>query len=157
NRGLHTSRLRRDGLKAGTPAPAFRLPRLDGGELSLEEFRGRRGLLVFSDPDCGPCTEVAPTLEEFHRGRFGVQVLMISRGGAEATGEKADELGLTFPVVLQRPWKISLLYGIFAVPIAYLIDEQGMLATDVVVGVPPIRALLEEAKQDQATAQGNGA
>jgi methylamine dehydrogenase accessory protein MauD len=157
NRGLHTSRLRRDGLKAGTPAPAFHLPRLDGGELSLEEYRGRRVLLVFSDPDCGPCTEVAPTLEEFHRSRCGIQVLMISRRGVEASRQKAAELGLTFPVVLQQHWEISLLYGMFAVPIAYLIDEQGMLATDVVVGVPLIRALLEEAKQDQATAQGNGA
>ncbi|HEV3255829.1 MAG TPA: TlpA disulfide reductase family protein, partial [Gemmataceae bacterium] len=37
NRGLAASRIKRDGLKAGTPAPAFRLPRLDGGELALED------------------------------------------------------------------------------------------------------------------------
>jgi peroxiredoxin len=41
NRGLHTSRLNRSGLKAGTPAPEFRLPRLEGGELSLADYRGR--------------------------------------------------------------------------------------------------------------------
>ena len=46
----------------------------------------------------------------------------------------------------------------FATPIAYLIDEQGVLATDVMVGVGPIQAWLEAAKQDQAlVAQGNGA
>src|SRR2546422_7287728 len=45
------SRLNRVGLKAGTPAPAFRLPRVDGGELTLEEYRGRCVLLVFSDPE----------------------------------------------------------------------------------------------------------
>jgi peroxiredoxin len=145
NRGLHTSRLRRDGLKAGTPAPPFRLPRLDGGELSLEEFRGRRLLLVFSDPDCGPCAELAPALEQFHRGSAGVQVLMISRRDPEANRGKVAELGLTFPVVLQRHWEISLLYGMFATPIAYLIDEQGVLTTDVVVGVQPIRDLLATA------------
>src|SRR2546426_5640298 len=41
NRSLAHSKIKRDGLKAGTPAPGFRLPRLDGGELSLDELRGR--------------------------------------------------------------------------------------------------------------------
>src|SRR6266516_2146714 len=53
NRSLARSKINRDGLKAGTSAPSFRLPRLDGGELSLEELRGTRILLVFSDPHCG--------------------------------------------------------------------------------------------------------
>jgi methylamine dehydrogenase accessory protein MauD len=66
NRGLETSRLNRSGLKAGTPAPGFCLPRLDRGELSLEEYRGHRLLLVFSDPECGPCDELAPQLERLH-------------------------------------------------------------------------------------------
>jgi peroxiredoxin len=159
NRGLHTSRLKRNGLKAGTPAPPFRLPRVDGGEHSLEELRGRRVLLVFSDPDCGPCAELAPALEQFHRGESGAQVLMISRRDPEANRRKVTELGLTFPVVLQRHWEISMLYGMFATPIGYLIDEHGVLATDVVVGVEPIQDLLAKAaKQDQVRAtEGNGA
>jgi peroxiredoxin len=157
NRGLHTSRLRRDGLKAGTPAPSFRLPCLDGGELSLEEFRGRRLLLVFSDPDCGPCATLAPVLEQYHRG--GAAVLMLSRRDAEANRRKVAELGLTFPVVLQRHWEISLLYGMFATPIAYLIDEEGILATDVVVGDQPIRNLMATAANYEPVqaAEGNGA
>jgi peroxiredoxin len=156
NRGLHTSRLRRDGLKAGTPAPPFRLPRPDGGELALEEFRGRRLLLVFSDPDCGPCAELAPDLEQFHRGS-DVPVLMISRRDAESNRGKVAALGLTFPVVLQRHWEISMLYGMFATPIAYLIDEQGVVATDVRAGVQPIRDLMATAaKQDPIRAvEGN--
>jgi len=125
----------------------------------LEEYRGRRLLLVFSDPDCGPCMELAPALEEFHRGDSGVQVLMISRRDVEANRRKVAELGLTFPVVLQRHWEISLLYGMFATPIVYLIDEQGVLATDVVVGAQPIRDLMAmAAKQEQTlAAEGNGA
>jgi hypothetical protein len=38
-----------------------------------------------------------------------------------------------------------MLYGKFATPIAYLIDEQGVLTTDVVVGEQPIRDLLATA------------
>jgi len=74
NRSLTRSKIKRDGLKAGTPAPDFRLPRLDGrGDLSLEEFRGRRVFLVFSSPHCGPCDALAPQLEKFHRKQFGTE------------------------------------------------------------------------------------
>jgi peroxiredoxin len=157
DRGLHASRLKRDGLKAGTVAPPFRLPRLDGGELALEGFRGRRVLVVFSDPECGPCMELAPALERFHRGVSGVQVVMISRRDPDANRRKVEELGLTFPVVLQRHWEVSLLYAMFATPIAYLIDEAGVLATDVVVGLEPIQALLATAAEQVSVRNAEGA
>ena len=138
---LAISRINRSGLKVGTPAPAFRLPHLDGGELSLEDYRGRRVLLVFSDPECGPCDELAPRLEQLHRRTPDVHVLMVSRRDAAANREKTRKLGLTFPVILQRHWEVSRLYAIFATPVAYLVDEQGVIATDVAVGVEPILAL----------------
>jgi methylamine dehydrogenase accessory protein MauD len=141
NRGLETSRLNRSGLKAGTPAPDFRLPRLDGGELSLEEYRGRRLLLVFSDPECGPCDQLAPQLERLHRQRPEPALVMVGRRDAEANRRKVQEQGLTFPVVLQKHWEVSLRYGMFATPIGYLIDEQGIIVKDVAKGVEPILAL----------------
>src|SRR5262245_31499833 len=143
-RSLAASRLNRKGLKTGEAAPDFRLPRIDGGELSLGEFRGRRVLLVFSDPHCGPCAELAPQLQEIHLQRPDLSVLMISRGDIEENRDKASELGLTFPIVLQKKWEVSLKYAMFATPIAYLIDEQGILASDVAVGIEPILDLAEE-------------
>src|SRR6185503_10914668 len=75
NRSLERSKLKRDGLKAGTPAPDFNLPRLDGrGELQLSGLRGKRVLLVFSSPGCGPCNTLAPELEKFHREQQGRKV-----------------------------------------------------------------------------------
>src|SRR5262249_32043718 len=138
------SRLNRNGLKAGAAAPDFRLPRIDGGELALGDFRGRRVLLVFSDPHCGPCAELARQLQEIHLQRPDLNVLVISRGDGEEDRDKARELRLTFPIVLQQKWEVSLKYAMFATPIGYLIDEQGILASDVAVGVEPILALAEE-------------
>src|SRR5207245_2237052 len=66
-RGVEGSKLRRDGLPAGAAAPPFRLPLLHGGALSLEAYRGRQVLLVFSDPQCGPCDQLAPRLERHAR------------------------------------------------------------------------------------------
>jgi peroxiredoxin len=139
------SRLQRDGLKAGTAAPHFRLPRVDGGQLSLEEYRGRSLLLIFSDPQCGPCNELAPRLQRFHRRNPAMGLVMISRRDVEANRAKIREHGLTFPVVLQNHWEISLLYGIFATPVGYLVHETGITLGDVAVGTEAILELLVRA------------
>jgi peroxiredoxin len=141
---LARSRLNRNGLKSGATAPEFTLPRVDGGELSLADLRGGRVLLVFSDPNCGPCDELAPRLQELHLTRPELQVVVISRRDADATRAKAEALGLTYPIVVQKQWEISLQYGMFATPIGYLIDEQGVLLSDVAVGVEPILSLVGE-------------
>lgn len=141
---LARSKINRKGLTAGTVAPDFRLSRIDGRETALGDFRGERLLLVFSDPNCGPCDALAPHLEELHRERSDLHVLMISRRDADATRAKAASLGLSFPIIMQKQWEVSLQYGMFATPIAYLIDERGVLLSDVAVGVEPILALAEQ-------------
>ena len=146
NRSLARSKIPRDGLKAGTLAPLFRLPRLDGGELALEDLRGSRVLLVFSDPHCGPCDALAPHLERWHRDHPDIRVVMISRGEAKENRAKVKEHGFTFPVVLQRQWEISRRYAMFATPIAYLINEVGVVMKDVAVGEDAIRKLLAGAQ-----------
>jgi hypothetical protein len=65
----------------------------------------------------------------------------VSRRDVEANRAKATSLGVTFPIVLQKQWEVSLQYAMFATPVGYLIDEQGILASDVAVGVRPILAL----------------
>ena len=52
------TRPRRD--QGGHRRTTFELPEIRGGTVSLEEYRGRRVLLVFTDPNCGPCDELAP-------------------------------------------------------------------------------------------------
>src|SRR5262245_40224411 len=163
NHSLTRSRLKRDGLSAGTPAPDFRLPRIDGqGELALSELRGQRVLLIFSSPSCGPCNTLAPQLQKFYRQNANnghphspqpssrgegerppaVEVVMISRGEPKENRAKVREHGLTFPVLVQQQWEISRRYAMFATPIAYLIDEHGVIAADVAVGSDAILDLL---------------
>jgi peroxiredoxin len=151
SRSLENSKIKRDGLEAGERAPEFTLPRVDEGELSLKQYLGQKVLLVFSDPACGPCQQLAPKLENLHR-KGDVQVLMISRGDAETNRQKVAEHGLTFPVVLQRHWEISRDYGVFATPVGYLINEKGLLATSVAMGAEAILNLTS-IRGSRATAQ----
>ncbi len=143
-RSVADSKLIRRGLAAGMPAPAFSLPRVQGGELALAEFEGRRVLLVFSDPACGPCNALASKLERLHRRTQDVQIVMVSRGTLEDNLAKVAQHDLTFPIALQRHWEVSRAYGMFATPIAYLIDERGTLESGVAVGTDPILELVTD-------------
>ena len=141
-RPLAESRLERHGLKAGTAAPAFELTDLDGDRISMLNYRGCRVLLVFSDPDCGPCEALAPELVRLQeRARDNLQILMVSRGNEADNREKANRHGFPFPVVIQPGWKLSKEFGIFETPVAFLIDEQGLIVRDVARGPDEIVAL----------------
>lgn len=145
NKDLGQSRIERNGLKPGTSAPDFQLPKVGGGELRLDDYRAKPVLLVFSDPQCGPCDELAPRLELLHRDHPEVQVVMIGRRDPELNRQKAAKFGLTFPIALQKNWEISLRYGMFGTPIGFLIDATGVVASEAAKGVEPILDLVHTA------------
>ena len=145
-RPLSESRIVRDGPKAGTPAPGFSLPDIHGGTVSLNQFRGRKVLLVFSDPQCGPCDVLAPKLVRFHHkhGNNGLSVVMVGRGDREENRKKAMQHRIAFPVVLQEKWKLSREYGIFATPTGFLIGQDGVIVRNVATGPDDVMALARE-------------
>ena len=154
-RSLSESHIERKGLKAGTPAPAFDLPDIHGHRIALEAYRGRRVLLVFTDPHCAPCAQLAPDLVRLHKEHRdnGLAVLMVGRGEAEENRRKAEQHGYEFPFILQDRWKLSKEYGIFATPVAFLIDEQGMIARNVAAGADEILALAQEVLTNKSEAE----
>lgn len=146
-RPLSESRIEREGLRAGAQAPAFELPDLVGRTVSLGEHRGRRVLLVFSDPECGPCDALLPDLARLDRehGKERLALMLVSRGGVAENRRKAKAAGVEFPVALQSGWKLSKEYGIFATPVAFLVDEEGVIERDVARGPAEILALADAA------------
>ncbi len=142
---LRESRIERNGVKPGTLAPDFTIPDLDGRPISLQQYRGRRVILIFSDPRCGPCMQLAPYLVRMHRRRTGAtEILVVSRGDIDENRQKAEAYGFDFPVVIQDRWKLSRKYGIFATPVAFLIGEDGRTEREVAVGFEQIRDLLRD-------------
>jgi peroxiredoxin len=142
---LTESRIERTGLKVGTLAPGFLLPDLRGHMISLGDYRGRKLLLVFTDPHCGPCDQIASGLARLHQEHQtnDLALVMVGRGDAEENRKKAKQNAFDFPVVLQKKWELSKQYGIFATPVAFLIDEEGIIARDVAIGVDAILELAQ--------------
>lgn len=124
----------RGGLKAGKKAPAFTLPSVAGseGEVALADYAGRRLLLVFVQTGCGPCHAVVPQLNKLHRGGE-FQVLAVNNADPEAARKWAREVEAAFPVLAQDNWAVSKRYEVFATPFAFLIDEQGVIASSGIV------------------------
>jgi peroxiredoxin len=151
NRWLSFSGAAGGGLKAGERAPDFHLPDLRGRMVGLENYRGRRVLLVFSDPQCGPCDELAPHLVRVHRQHQnnGLAVVLVVRGTTEENRRKAELHGFDFPVIVQPKWKLSKSYGILATPAAFLIGADGAVARDVAVGKDAVLALAQAGGQDE--------
>jgi methylamine dehydrogenase accessory protein MauD len=122
------SRLGRTGLKAGKKAPAFTLPAFAGGEICLNDFAGRKVLLVFMQPGCGPCHGITPELNRL-QDAGEVQVVVVQNGDAETVRKWADEHRPRFSVAVQERLSLSKRYEAFATPFAFLIDEGGVIAS----------------------------
>jgi methylamine dehydrogenase accessory protein MauD len=120
-------RVGRDGLKVGARAPRFVLPGVDGTEVALGDFAGRRVLLVFTQDGCAPCHNVLPELDRLHRDGLGV--LVVNNGHPDAALRWAARAGVRVPILIQEKLELSRRYEVYATPFAFLIDERGVIAS----------------------------
>jgi peroxiredoxin len=134
----------RAGLPVGAPAPPFRLADVDGAPASLTDLRagGRPVLLVFSDPDCGPCRALRPDLVGWQRDHaHRLTLALVSRGAPERNG--FDESGGDRPrVLLQRDREVAAAYGAHATPTAVLVRPDGTIGSPLALGAGAIGALV---------------
>jgi peroxiredoxin len=132
------------GVGVGTAAPAFHLPGLNGDMLSLEALlsRGKRLLVVFSDPDCGPCTALMPRIGKWQR-EFSekLNIVVISRGSSRANRRKAEEYGIS-EVLLQKDRETAEAYSCAGTPGALLIGSNGLVESTLAMGEDAIIALV---------------
>jgi peroxiredoxin len=131
------------GLPVGTPAPGFEVAGADGRPVTLAGLRtaGRPVLLVFSDPDCGPCQSLLPDFAAWqaeHAERF--TAALISRGGMAANAARAAGYDLAH-LGVQRDREVAVAYAYAGTPSAVAIAADGRIASQVVAGPDRVRAL----------------
>jgi peroxiredoxin len=152
-RPLIESRIEREGIKPGTVAPAFALPDLTGATVRLGDFRGRKVIVVFSDPECGPCNALMPRLGQLVRESpvGSLDIVVVSRGEVDNNRSKIDERAVPFPVVIQPGWQVSREFGIFSTPVAFLVDEHGVVAEEVARGGDEVLQLARRVTAEQGS------
>lgn len=117
-------------LAVGAKAPDFRLPRLDGGAVSLVEIlTGGPALLAFFKVSCPVCQLTFPFLERVHQAG-ALPVYGISQNDAEDTRAFAKRFRTTFPMLLDSEnsgFEVSNAYGISSVPTMFLVERDGSI------------------------------
>ena len=132
------------GLPVGSEAPSFHLDDLHGETLTLDSVRssGKAVVLLFTDPNCGPCNALLPEIgrwQQEHQDKL--TIALVSRGDPEENRAKAQEHGLQ-NVLLQEDWEVSEAYEVGGTPSAVLIAHDGKVASPVAGGAESIRGLL---------------
>jgi thiol-disulfide isomerase/thioredoxin/uncharacterized membrane protein YphA (DoxX/SURF4 family) len=140
------------GLPVGSEAPGFALSGLHGEALTLDSLRssGKPVMLIFTDPDCGPCNVLLPEVgrwQEEHSDKL--TVALISRGEAEENRTKAQEHALG-NVLLQEDWEVSEAYRVGGTPSAVLVGADGVVKSSVAGGPDAIRGLVANLLRPQA-------
>jgi uncharacterized membrane protein YphA (DoxX/SURF4 family) len=132
-----------EGLPVGTPAPDFRLASLSGDSHTLDSLRasGRPLLLLFSDPNCGPCIEMAPMVARWQRQHSDELTIAVIEGDHDGEAVAPDEHGRR-NVLLERESEVSGAYGTQGTPSAVLVGREGAIASPVAAGAGEIEALL---------------
>jgi peroxiredoxin len=109
-------------------APDFTLPSLDGPNLRLQEQRGHVVMINFWATWCGPCRVEMPHLsrlyEKYRGSGFTVLAVNIDEDPYKAAS-LAKQLGMKFPVLLDREKKVSRLYDLSTMPSTVLVDRDG--------------------------------
>jgi peroxiredoxin len=126
-------------LHVGDPAPALRLPDLDGSPLDLDTLRGERRLVLFWNPGCGFCQRMLDDLKawEAHPPAGAPRLLVISTGTVEAN----RALDLRSPIVLDQGLAMGRAFGAGGTPMAMLVDAEGKIASNLAVGASAVLAL----------------
>jgi methylamine dehydrogenase accessory protein MauD len=140
------------GLPVGDRAPEFTLPALHGETLTLESLRAPQKpvMLLFTDPNCGPCVELFPDVgrwQEEHADNLTVAV--VSRGVPDENATMASEHGLT-NVLMQEYREVSEAYGVQATPGAVLVRPDGTIGSPVFEGVRTVRDFVARTLEEPA-------
>lgn len=140
----------------GKPAPQFSLGLLDGGKMSLKQHKGKQVVVLdFFATWCPPCRLVMPTLvsviddyarKDKEEGREPRVVLYaVSLGDSpEAVRQFQKQLGVKFPVALDKEFVAGKLYKVNPIPHKVVIGKDGTVqAVHLGAGSPGARTLEE--------------
>ena len=116
----------------GTPAPALRLPGLDGGQVDLAALRGRPVVVNFWASWCDPCVREFPLLRQAaagHRQDRLTVVGVLSGDSPAAARPFLRRNNATWPIALDPNAATATAWGAVGLPHTYFIRPDGTLAS----------------------------
>ncbi|MBL8096507.1 MAG: TlpA family protein disulfide reductase [Anaerolineales bacterium] len=116
----------------GSPISNFSLVDLNGATHQMADLKGRVVLINAWATWCPPCRAEMPALQEFYQAyqNQGFTLLAVNAGEDAATADAfIQQMGFSFPVLLDPGTNVLVGLGIDAFPTSILIDRDGTVAT----------------------------
>ncbi len=120
----------RSGIGPGENAPGFALKSLSGGEVSLEDLKGKLVLVNFWASWCVPCISELPSMERLYQRLKDKGFVIVAIGIDDEElrlREFQQRYNLSFPVLVDPTGRTKKLYGVTGVPESFLIGRDGKL------------------------------
>lgn len=119
-------------LAAGSSAPDFTLPAMDGKQFNLKDVLSRGPVvLAFFKVSCPVCQFAFPYLERIYKSHRNqsVRIIGVSQNNLKDTTAFMKEYGISFPVVLDntKSYPVSNAYGLTNVPSVFYIAADGTI------------------------------
>lgn len=112
----------------GTAAPAFTLKDLNGKEVGLEDFKGKKVMLNFWATWCPPCKAEMPAMQKLYETKSNeIEILAINLDPQNKVADFVSENGLSFPILLDQSGGTQQSYSILSIPTTFIIDENGVI------------------------------
>jgi hypothetical protein len=100
-------------------------------------------VLLFTSPECGPCTDLLPEIGRWHDAHSEeFTISLVSHLSAEENRAKIAEHGLEDNVLLQRDWGVAETHGTETTPSALLIRSDGTIGSPLVKGSDAVEDLM---------------
>lgn len=117
-------------LNVGEEAPNVSFSVINEGDITTDQLRGKVVVLNFWATWCPPCKKEMPLLETTYNKykEKGVIVLGVNYNEDRETITKfVKEIKITFPIALDRDFKVTKEFGVLALPTTFFIDRRGVI------------------------------
>jgi len=105
----------------------FELPAVDGGELAMDEFRGKYVLLDFWATWCVPCLAQTSDLKRILRKYREKDLVVLGLNNEELDTTRAflRKHKPAYPMLIDVKGELMSLYGVSSLPVLVLLDRSG--------------------------------